>query len=206
MTAAMLEVLPVGWYISQGWLANKTAGVSPNPNGSTVERLVAAYGNYQPLGHDGIDFGCPMRTPVVAPGAGVVDFAGWFEDMPQWVCDKYGYLFDDDSGGIAVLIDHGNGLASALVHLDETPMNAGDRVRAGQQVGLSGTTGRSGGSHLHWSLILLAAVYSTALYGRIDPLSRIPAGLTIPIGAGGTGGVTKQPTLVGLPGIPIPHS
>ncbi|WDF32261.1 M23 family metallopeptidase [Arthrobacter agilis] len=188
MSIAMLERLPVGDFISQAWKANATAGVSPNPNGTTVQQLVAKYGDYQSYGHDGIDFGCQMRTLVFAPGAGRVDFAGWFEDMPRWVADKYGYLVNDDSGGIAVLIDHGNGLASALLHLDQTDLTTGTWVLAGNLCGYSGTTGRSGGSHLHWSLIVLAEVYTTVMYGRINPLSRIPAGLTIPIAPGNTGG------------------
>lgn len=201
MTVGMLERLPTGYFISQGWRKNATAGVSPDPNGTTVQQLVAAYGNYQPFGHDGIDFGCPMRSVIVAPGAGRVDFAGWFDQMPAWVANKYGYLVGDDSGGIAVLIDHGNGLLSALIHLDQTDLNGGDWVIGGNIVGFSGTTGRSGGPHLHWSLIVAADVYRTALYGRIDPLSRVPAGQSIPIAPGNTGAASTNDLIPGISGL-----
>ncbi|MHA7145429.1 M23 family metallopeptidase [Arthrobacter sp. TmT3-37] len=204
MSIAMLERAPVAAGISQGWKENATAGVIPDPNGTTVQQLVAKYGDYQSLGHDGIDWNCFMRTLVVAPGAGVIDWAGWSHEAPRWVTDKYGYLFRDTSGGIVVYIDHGNGLATALLHLDETGLNAGERVRGGDPVGLSGTTGRSGGPHVHQSLIELAFVYVTPMYGRINPLSRIPAGLTIPLVPGGTGDAAgPADTIAGIPGLTV---
>lgn len=64
--------------------------------------------------------------------------------------------------GNLVMISHGFGLVSALMHLSRVDVAAGDRVRQGQAIGLIGMTGRATGPHLHWGMTWNAA--------RIDPL------------------------------------
>ena len=64
--------------------------------------------------------------------------------------------------GNLVLIDHGMGLISSLMHLSKIEVKAGDRVLQGQEIGLVGMTGSATGPHLHWGLTWGAA--------RLDPL------------------------------------
>jgi hypothetical protein len=54
--------------------------------------------------------------------------------------------------GNLVMIDHGFGLTSALMHLQRIDVKAGDRVSRGQVIGLIGRTGRATGPHLHWGV------------------------------------------------------
>jgi len=84
--------------------------------------------------HAGLDMAVPTGTPVHAPAAGVVSLA-----EPDMIL----------TGG-TVLIDHGFGLSSALIHMSRLDVKAGDKIAAGQVIGLSGATGRANGPHVHW--------------------------------------------------------
>lgn len=97
--------------------------------------------------HSGVDVAKPTGSVVVAPADGVVTLA---TDRPFTL---EGYL---------LLIDHGAGLNSALMHLSRIDVRTGDRVVRGQPIGLVGATGRATGPHLHWGMKWNAA--------RIDPL------------------------------------
>ena len=84
--------------------------------------------------HYGVDVAVPVGTPVHAPASGVVSLA---------VPDMY------YTGG-TLMIDHGHGLTSTLMHLDKVLVKAGDEVKQGQIVAESGMTGRATGPHLDW--------------------------------------------------------
>lgn len=86
--------------------------------------------------HYGLDIAVPVGTPVRAPAGGIVSLAQ---------ADLY------FTGGTLV-IDHGHGLASVLVHLSRLLVRPGERVARGQVVALSGKSGRATGAHLHWGL------------------------------------------------------
>lgn len=64
--------------------------------------------------------------------------------------------------GNLVMIDHGFGLVSALMHLQRVDVHTGDRVLRGQPIGLIGRSGRATGPHLHWGM--------TWKDVRIDPI------------------------------------
>ncbi|MDT8450217.1 MAG: M23 family metallopeptidase [Wenzhouxiangellaceae bacterium] len=88
--------------------------------------------------HWGVDIAAPTGTPVRAPAAGVVTLA--HPDM---------YF----SGG-TLLVDHGLGLSSAFLHLDEILVEAGQRVEQGEVIARVGATGRVTGAHLDWRMNL----------------------------------------------------
>jgi len=95
--------------------------------------------------HSGMDIAAPTGTPVKAPAAGIVTFAG--PDL---------YL----TGG-TLLLDHGHGVSSNFLHLSRIDAKVGDRVEQGQVIGAVGATGRATGPHLHWGMNWLDV--------RVDP-------------------------------------
>lgn len=82
--------------------------------------------------HQGLDFAAPAGTHVSAVNSGTVLWAGplYFE-------------------GNCVVLDHGQGLLTLYLHLSEVKVKQGERVKGGQEIGLSGGTGRATGPHLH---------------------------------------------------------
>ena len=56
--------------------------------------------------------------------------------------------------GNCVLIDHGMGITSLYGHLSRMDVKAGDSVKQGQTLGLSGQTGLAGGDHLHFAILV----------------------------------------------------
>lgn len=85
--------------------------------------------------HKGIDIAAPQGRPVFAARSGFVSFAG--------SSGAYGNL---------VKIIHGGNYETRYAHLSMILKKKGDRVEAGQQIGLVGSTGRSTGPHLHWEV------------------------------------------------------
>lgn len=81
--------------------------------------------------HAGIDLAAAEGTPFAAVHAGTVKSAGW----------AGGY-------GLAIVIDHGNGIETVYGHARQLLVKAGDTVKAGQPIGLVGATGHAYGSHL----------------------------------------------------------
>jgi murein DD-endopeptidase MepM/ murein hydrolase activator NlpD len=49
-------------------------------------------------------------------------------------------------------VDHGKGVFSNYAHLSKIQVTAGQHVSRGDQIGLSGATGRVSGPHLHWGV------------------------------------------------------
>ena len=86
--------------------------------------------------HKGIDFAARKGTAVLAVGDGVVVESA---DVPA-----FGEIY-----GKAVMIEHADGKRSFYAHLDRRGVRLGDRVKAGQQIGLAGDTGKVTGPHLH---------------------------------------------------------
>jgi len=100
--------------------------------------------------HAGIDVAVARGTPIKASAQGQV-----------LAVDNYFF------NGRTIFVDHGNGLITMYCHLERIDVNAGDTVSKGQQIGLSGETGRASGPHLHWSVVLNGAM--------VDPELFIPA-------------------------------
>lgn len=98
----------------------------------SVWNVTSNYGWRWGKNHDGIDFGAPTGTPLVAMSKGKVIKAGW-----------------QDSFGYKVEILYWDGTVSWYAHMSRIDVTAGQEVVAGEQVGLVGNTGHSFGSHLH---------------------------------------------------------
>ena len=94
--------------------------------------------------HYGIDIAAPKGSPVVAPQGGII----------RMVADLY-------FTGWTIIIDHGHGVSSTFLHLEETDVIPGDQVEKGQVIGTVGSTGRSTGPHLDWRVNLFGK--------RLDP-------------------------------------
>ena len=85
--------------------------------------------------HQGLDFRVTTGTPVAAVNTGKVLLA-----RPMF--------FE----GNCVVLDHGQGLLTLYLHLSKFSVKEGETVEKGQQIGLSGGTGRATGPHLHLSV------------------------------------------------------
>lgn len=147
-------------------------------DGPTQNKPHPLYGNYQPVGHLAVDFSCPTGTPVGSAAPGVVVFAGPGQDMPDAIAIKYGYSRGSDkwASGNIVIVDHGDSTATAYSHLSEVQVTTGQRVNGGQRLGLSGTTGRSTGPHLHFEYMTLPINYGSPYYSRLDPMAQYGSG------------------------------
>ena len=95
--------------------------------------------------HRGTDFRASVGTPVYASNSGVVRMAK--------------NLF---YSGNMVIVDHGINIFTLYAHLSEIQVEKGQQIARGQQIGLSGASGRVSGPHLHW------AVKVNGVY--VDPL------------------------------------
>jgi murein DD-endopeptidase MepM/ murein hydrolase activator NlpD len=92
-----------------------------------------------PKGHTGIDYACPVNTPILASADGIVMKAGW---------DTTGY-------GNCVIILHTKDRATLYAHLSECNVYDNQKVKQGDVIGWSGYTGNvvpAGiqGAHLHF--------------------------------------------------------
>jgi murein DD-endopeptidase MepM/ murein hydrolase activator NlpD len=85
--------------------------------------------------HAGIDITAGTGAPIAAAASGTVVVAGY--------SGGYGNL---------IVIDHGNGIATAYAHQSSLAASVGQQVSQGQTVGYVGSTGHSTGPHLHFEV------------------------------------------------------
>lgn len=102
--------------------------------------------------HDGIDIANDSGTKVCAAADGQVVFAGW---QPVY--------------GRTILIEHGHGFATKYAHNSALLVEEGDRVKKGQVIARMGTSGRSTGPHLHFSIMKWDQTLDPLIY-LPDPL------------------------------------
>jgi murein DD-endopeptidase MepM/ murein hydrolase activator NlpD len=86
--------------------------------------------------HNGIDFGAPTGTPVLASSFGTVSYVGYA-----------------GASGNLVKVEHPGGVETGYAHLSRFAegLKLGDHVKRLQLIGYVGSTGRSTGPHLHFS-------------------------------------------------------
>jgi murein DD-endopeptidase MepM/ murein hydrolase activator NlpD len=85
--------------------------------------------------HTGMDFGTGMDAEIYAAANGKVTLA------------KYSKTYGD-----YIIVEHKNGYSTVYAHLNKYLVKLGDVVKKGQVIGLTGTTGRSTGPHLHYEV------------------------------------------------------
>lgn len=125
--------------------AQSSAAASPTPVSSAPSSagyvwpahgvLTSSFGWRWGRMHQGIDIAVASGTAVVASASGTVIVAGW--------TGGYGNL---------VVIDHGNGVATAYGHNTSVTVGVGQQVAQGQLVAYSGNTGNSTGPHIHFEV------------------------------------------------------
>jgi murein DD-endopeptidase MepM/ murein hydrolase activator NlpD len=130
-----------------------------SPMGARVDPLDPAGGVVQ--GHKGVDQRAPVGTPVVAVAGGTVAFSGEIKGYGNVVIVSHGQN------------DSGKHRASLTAHLKEPGAKQGTVVREGQQIGVSGNTGRSTAPHVHTEIIVSdnapAATNEFLASPRLDP-------------------------------------
>lgn len=108
--------------------------------------------------HTGLDLAAREGTPVMAPGAGTVEFAGWVPalgDVRWWRM------------GNVVVINHEGLYTTVFAHLSEILVEQGASVQRAQVIGTVGSTGWSTSPHLHYEVRTPAADGSTMV--ALDP-------------------------------------
>ncbi|EKZ4333570.1 peptidoglycan DD-metalloendopeptidase family protein [Listeria monocytogenes] len=110
-----------------------------SPHFGSPFRMTSGYGPRTVFGkqefHKGIDYGAPTGTPLPAQYGGKVSRAG--------TAGGFGNL---------VSITAGKGIENLYGHLSKILTSAGSVVKAGQIIGLVGSTGRSTGPHVHYQV------------------------------------------------------
>ncbi|MCM1569624.1 MAG: M23 family metallopeptidase [Roseburia sp.] len=96
--------------------------------------------------HKGVDWAVPTGTAVYASCGGTVEKAGWGSG--------YGYV---------VYINHEDGRQTRYGHLSKVLVKAGQSVKQGEKIALSGNTGITSGPHLHFEILIGGR--------QVDPLS-----------------------------------
>jgi len=109
--------------------------------------VVSGYGMRWGRLHEGIDIAASTGTPIWSAAAGTVIHAGWL--------GGYGNL---------VVVDHGNGLATAYAHASAILVAVGQQVAQGETVALIGSTGNSSGPHLHFEVRVNGVAVDPLLY------------------------------------------
>lgn len=100
-------------------------------------RFSSPYGSRWGRMHKGVDWACSVGTAIKASSGGTVASAGWV--------NGYGYC---------ITISHPDGKKTRYAHLSKILVSAGERVKQGEKIALSGNTGNSTGPHLHFEILV----------------------------------------------------
>ncbi|MGB5918124.1 M23 family metallopeptidase [Arcobacter sp.] len=125
--------------------AQKMYMLSTIPNGAPLQRIsVSANFGYRihPITHEkkfhrGIDLRAHLKTSVFATADGVVRYV-----QPKNTGDY----------GRVIILSHNFGFETVYAHLSATKVKLGDVIKKNQVIGMSGSSGRSTGPHLHYEV------------------------------------------------------
>ncbi|MBQ9533806.1 MAG: M23 family metallopeptidase [Prevotella sp.] len=135
-------------------------------------KVISPYGNNRRTHiHSGVDLKTRPNDDVCAAFDGEVIMSGPFS----------GY-------GNCIKIKHGNGLVTLYGHQSKNLVKVGDRVKAGQVIGLAGRTGRATTEHLHFEVFFCGHRYNPNILFDHDTHALNP--VTLVINRNGT--VTKK--------------
>ena len=141
LVASVLSVVSPEW-LGTGPFTTPLPEGEPFPNFGQ-RRL---YNNDVASVHSGVDISAPAGTPARAANSGRVVLAA----------NLY-------YSGNTVIIDHGLGVFTYYGHFSKILVKRGQPVKKGEVIAKVGSTGRSTGPHLHWSVRVLDS--------RVDPFS-----------------------------------
>ncbi|MCX5807311.1 MAG: M23 family metallopeptidase [Proteobacteria bacterium] len=85
--------------------------------------------------HSGMDIGASIGTQIKATADGIVSFSSWHNDS--------GYI---------VVLEHGNGFTTVYAHNSKNYVKIGQKIKRGEAIGISGSTGATTGPHLHYEV------------------------------------------------------
>ncbi len=85
--------------------------------------------------HPGVDIACPVGTPVLATGSGIVEYVAF-----------------DSTYGNMVVLRHNDSVTTIYGHNDKNLVQEGQPVRVGTRIADSGNSGRSTAPHVHYEL------------------------------------------------------
>jgi murein DD-endopeptidase MepM/ murein hydrolase activator NlpD len=133
---------PEGWFDEHGRRLGGTALTEPSGGAriSSPFGIRRYYGRSSGGGfHNGIDFEGKTGMPIYAAADGTINHQGWY----------FNY-------GRTVKIGHADNFETLYAHMSSFAdgMGPGSRVRKGDLIGYVGSTGRSTGPHLHFSVIV----------------------------------------------------
>ena len=143
---------PEGWFDDQGRRLGGTALANPRPDA----RQSSPFGTRHYYGrkssnafHNGIDFEGKTGEPIYAAADGVINHQGWY----------FNY-------GRTVKLSHADNFETLYAHMSRFSdgVGPGSRVRKGDLIGYIGSTGRSSGAHLHFSVIVNGQFVDPAPY------------------------------------------
>lgn len=100
--------------------------------------------------HYGVDFVGGFRAKIIATGDGIVERA----------------LYSPSYGNY-VIIKHKHNIRTLYAHMNTIKVKPGQKVKAGQTVGIQGSTGNSTGAHVHYEMLINGV--------HVDPLNFIRA-------------------------------
>ncbi|MFO1160658.1 MAG: M23 family metallopeptidase [Reyranellaceae bacterium] len=133
---------PEGWFDDQGHRLGGSALAEPKPD----SRISSPFGTRRYYGrssgggfHNGIDYEGKVGEPIYAAADGVINHQGWY----------FNY-------GRTVKISHADDFETLYAHMSTfaAGMGPGSPVRKGDLIGYVGSSGRSTGPHLHFSVIV----------------------------------------------------
>jgi murein DD-endopeptidase MepM/ murein hydrolase activator NlpD len=101
-----------------------------------ITRITSEFGFRRYRWHHGTDLKLNVGDPVYSSFDGIVRIKSY---------DRNGY-------GYYVVVRHKNGLETLYGHLSKFSVEIGQEVKAGEMIGLGGSTGRSSGPHLHFEI------------------------------------------------------
>jgi murein DD-endopeptidase MepM/ murein hydrolase activator NlpD len=125
---------------------------------------------YSGMGHDGVDIGVPIGTPVQAALTGTVAGTG-NTDLTKG-CYSFGKW---------VMIAHANGLSTMYAHLSVIGVSKGQQVSTGDVIGYSGMTGYATGPHLHFGVYATVGVQFLTLNAFRGDTTTGCANATMPV-------------------------